>query len=50
MTAVVLFIRVALSLSGGNTHSGGDAVLEDLLADEGWHGAGVVLQTRRRLV
>lgn len=44
MTAVGLLIRGALGLGSSDTNVIGNAVLEDLLADEGWHGLCVVDQ------
>lgn len=45
MTTVVGFICSAIGLGGRNTLIGTDTVVEDLLADEGWHGVLVVLKT-----
>lgn len=50
MTTVLLFGRGAKLLSGGVVLSGADTVRVDLLANEGWHGLGVVLETRAGVV
>lgn len=46
MTAVALLVGIADSLGSCVTHSRADAVGVDLLADEGGHGFGVILETR----
>ena len=50
MATILLFILCANRLGSLIIFAGDNAVLVDLLADEGWHGLCIVLKTRSGVV